>query len=123
MPRYGGNPAKGLAPRICEVCGASFQPYRDISACCSSACLKRHPRVRERKNAARRRPEVRARRQAVRKPQDPETARARNLRRYGLTITDFDAMIHEQGGVCAICKRAPSGRGIAAVLHVDHDHT
>ncbi|WP_409071688.1 endonuclease VII domain-containing protein [Burkholderia pseudomallei] len=32
-------------------------------------------------------------------------------------------MIHEQGGVCAICKRAPSGRGIAAVLHVDHDHT
>jgi hypothetical protein len=36
-------------------------------------------------------------------------------RRYGITAAEADAMLAEQGGVCAICKAAPAA-------HVDHDH-
>ncbi|MGR7027288.1 endonuclease VII domain-containing protein [Geodermatophilus sp. URMC 62] len=36
-------------------------------------------------------------------------------RRYGITAEEVDAMFAEQGGRCAICRRAPA-------LHVDHDH-
>ena len=37
-------------------------------------------------------------------------------RRYGITAAEADHMLTRQGGVCAICRRAPAG-------HVDHDHT
>ena len=36
-------------------------------------------------------------------------------RRYGITAEEADAMLAEQGGLCAICKSAPAA-------HVDHDH-
>lgn len=38
---------------------------------------------------------------------------------YGLTLGDYDKMLSEQSGVCAVCASPPSGRP----LHVDHDHT
>ena len=48
-------------------------------------------------------------------------ARTTNLRRYGLTMADFDRMLAEQGGVCAICGATePGGQG---KWHVDHDHS
>jgi hypothetical protein len=37
------------------------------------------------------------------------------MRRYGITVGEADAMLVEQGGLCAICRRAPAE-------HVDHDH-
>jgi Recombination endonuclease VII len=36
-------------------------------------------------------------------------------RRYGITADEVDAMVEAQGGVCAICRRAPAA-------HVYHDH-
>ncbi len=36
-------------------------------------------------------------------------------RRYGITADDADAMLEQQGGLCAICESAPA-------KHVDHDH-
>jgi hypothetical protein len=36
-------------------------------------------------------------------------------RRYGITAVEADAMLAEQGGLCAICQVAPAA-------HVDHDH-
>ncbi len=36
-------------------------------------------------------------------------------RRYGITAAEADAMLAEQGGLCAICVRSPAE-------HVDHDH-
>lgn len=37
------------------------------------------------------------------------------VRRYGMTVNEFDAMLEAQGGVCALCRvRKPE--------HVDHDH-
>src|SRR5262245_47281721 len=49
-----------------------------------------------------------------------EVMRQAHLKRnYGMTITDYDAMLIGQDGGCAICRAAePAGQS----LHVDHDH-
>lgn len=41
------------------------------------------------------------------------------LRRYGLTVEQYDEMLERQGHVCGICGKGPSGK---RRLAVDHDH-
>lgn len=42
---------------------------------------------------------------------------------YGMSVAEFDRLAANQAGVCAICKREPSGRGATPPrLYVDHDH-
>ena len=41
------------------------------------------------------------------------------LRKFGITIDDYECMLDEQGGGCAICGDPPPENGS---LHVDHDH-
>lgn len=56
---------------------------------------------------------------------NPDALRANNLRRYdGLTISAYDAMLAEQGGVCLICETAETQKraGVLRPLVVDHDH-
>lgn len=49
-----------------------------------------------------------------------QTARAKLLHKYGITMDDYDAMLVAQGGRCAICPATrPGGRG---AWHVDHNH-
>lgn len=45
--------------------------------------------------------------------------RRQNLKSYGLTPEQYDAMLEKQGGVCAICRKAPPAQ---RRLAVDHDH-
>jgi hypothetical protein len=53
-------------------------------------------------------------------PEAKRRARAEHLmRKYGLTLEQYDAMLKGQGGGCFICGRAPR-EDIS--LHVDHDH-
>lgn len=40
-------------------------------------------------------------------------------RKFGITLETYEAMLSEQGGRCAICRRPPT-EGIS--LHVDHEH-
>jgi hypothetical protein len=44
--------------------------------------------------------------------------------KYGISRADYDRMLLEQGGGCAICGATPSDptRPRDKVLHVDHDH-
>lgn len=50
---------------------------------------------------------------------NPDYGRATNLKKsFGLTIAEYDAMLAAQGGVCALCKKKPTGKRLA----VDHDH-
>lgn len=42
---------------------------------------------------------------------------------YGLTLTDYEVLLSEQGGGCAICGGQPGGPGKGGKsFHVDHDH-
>lgn len=52
---------------------------------------------------------------------DPLVERRGNLKaKFGLSLEDYDRMLAEQGGGCAICGATePGGRGS---FHVDHDH-
>lgn len=89
-------------PRDCVVCGTSYRPkQRKVSRFCSRKCGEQ-----ERK----------------------ESGRERNaylLRTYGITASDYDRMLAEQGGGCALCGVKPeeltAGR-FRTYLHVDHDH-
>lgn len=51
-----------------------------------------------------------------------EKTRERHLvRKYGVTLLDYENLLAEQDGRCAIC-RAPEVEQFKGVLHVDHDH-
>ena len=55
------------------------------------------------------------------KPEVKLQARAAHLmRKFGLTLEEYDAMLEAQGGGCFICGRPPR-EDIS--LHVDHDHS
>lgn len=44
----------------------------------------------------------------------------RNLKKYGLSISDYDAIFHSQNGNCAICGANQSQ--FIKKLYVDHNH-
>jgi hypothetical protein len=127
MPSYGSNPAKGLVPRVCEVCGTSFQPYRDSQTTCGLPCYKRSAAVRKKHDAWNRRPEVRERKNAARRVSVNPARREMNLRgqvgRYGLTMEQYEQMVAAQDNRCAICGDRPDPNGVKASsrLHVDHN--
>jgi hypothetical protein len=56
---------------------------------------------------------------------NPDVSRANGLRKYGLTIEEYDEMLVAQNGVCAICEKEEVARyrdGRIKRLSVDHDH-
>ena len=130
-PRTSWPPAAGLEPRICRVCSEEFQPYRDNQLECSRKCRDAHPeRMQWRRDNSSRsaaRPANKARANDRRRGTEREqlSRRKQRLRRYGLTIEQYDAMLADQQGLCALCGKPPSnpdGIGVAGRLHVDHDH-
>ena len=48
-----------------------------------------------------------------------EYNRTANLRRYGLSVAEYDALLAELGGGCAMCGAPPTA---ARRLAIDHDH-
>lgn len=48
---------------------------------------------------------------------DKETS-CRLFKTYGITLEEYEEMLAEQNGVCAICWSEPKSRR----LHTDHDH-
>lgn len=81
--------------------------------CCATDAVERYHAEPERARAAAR--------DRARKARTPETTRNKHLRdMYGLTREQYDALLAEQGGGCAVCKAdKASGKGS---FHVDHDH-
>lgn len=52
---------------------------------------------------------------------NPETIRAKRLRKYGLTTSQYDSMLECQNDRCAICNRHKSE--FKKPLYVDHRHS
>jgi hypothetical protein len=118
---------EGKRIRPCEDCGVDVESKYGRGRYCL-ACKRRKAaakaaaqfaanpervRQRGRESSARMRadPERRARKQQV--------ARTRRLQRdYGLTEQQYDALVEEQLGFCAICHQLPGVRGFV----VDHNH-
>lgn len=85
----------------CEFCDKEFSPVRKLQRFCTKSCgNKMYHKVNRVATTARH--------------------RAVNLqKRYGVTIEQYDEMLAQQNGLCAICnKTCGTGRNLA----VDHDH-
>ena len=61
-------------------------------------------------------------RQRAREAHTTEARRARTLAKYGLTQDDYDRILKEQNGGCAICGTTESGHNESEHFVVDHNH-
>lgn len=88
---------------------AKYPEIRERAIARAKAWQQANPeRHNENQRRRRTRPEVKAR------------ERAGHLRRkFGITAEDYDRLLAEQDGRCAICRRKPNSR---ISLHVDHEH-
>jgi hypothetical protein len=59
-----------------------------------------------------------------RTPEGKRHVRKMNLRKYGLSLDDYDAMVTQQQGVCAACGQPETASNQFGVipLSIDHDH-
>lgn len=52
-----------------------------------------------------------------------QSSRERMLKhKYGIDLDDYDRLLTDQGGVCAICKCGPDSPRVAGSFAVDHCH-
>ncbi len=87
------------------------------NAVCKGLCANCYASMR------RKLPEVRVRSIEYSKTYNtPERRRAQTLAKYGLTPEHYEELVQSQSGLCAICKKIPSGEGNASKFHVDHCH-
>ncbi|HSH60575.1 MAG TPA: endonuclease VII domain-containing protein [Acidimicrobiales bacterium] len=97
----------------CKVCNlaAKAARYRANPQPCIDRVKRWQQENPDRLNATRRRrrelPEVKRRERA-----------AHLMRKFGITVEQYEEMLAIQGGGCAICGRRPG----KISLHVDHDH-
>lgn len=102
--------AKGLCGACYERHLKELNPdYKERQSVNTTKWIKKNPE---------RAKEIQLRRRA-REKNDPKAWRKKKnrwLRKYGITIDQFDAMLAEQNGGCALCYRKSER------LHVDHDH-
>jgi Recombination endonuclease VII len=97
--RANGHPsAKPPVEKNCQRCGCGILAIRASKRFCDS-CLMDH-----------------------RKParEQSRSSRAHKLRKLGLTLEVYDAMVEARGGLCDICAKTPANQG--GSLCVDHDH-
>lgn len=118
--RREGRPARNTTGP-CRSCGGSD---RYPSGRCK-ACNRRKTREWAERNPEKYREMTRAKSRNYRARLTPEERKALTLKGnrgqwpklYGITAAQFDVMLAEQNGVCAIC-----GQNHGKTLHVDHDH-
>lgn len=118
--------------QVCSDCGQEFTPpaHTGVAPQRCNACRATHKKETDQAKSKRWReanPEryAAASRRGYEKSKDrPEWRAYKNeaemIRKYGITMADFDALLESQGGVCAICKGNHNGPG--ARFHVDHCH-
>lgn len=105
-------------PQDCQICGETYVPTANNSNICENLeCFRE--RNRRNHKAWRDKNHEHVKMKARTEYAKNGAARER-LSRYGVTGEEFDAMLAEQGGLCAICSRPMEfiGRG----PNLDHNH-
>lgn len=110
-----GINARNKGTASCLICEQEYERYSKVQKYCSVSC---------RDKAKYLKPEFaekRAIRHKIWAGDNVSKRRDYHLRTtFGITLEQYDAMLLEQGGGCAICKQLPKeGRKAHAV---DHDH-
>lgn len=111
--------------RICTKCG-KLKPTADFQKIGGLARLCEHCRAHGRSTMRKRSKESRAAYHKTWRENNPK--HAARVDRWNLEIgtglkqEEFDAMLQDQGGVCAICKGTHRENSKFKRLHVDHDH-
>lgn len=109
----GINRALNQSPRRCLRCNNEYQPKSYTQLYCGSARVKGSCAYLAGRERTKRKYD--ADREAFR----AEARKSQRIVHYGVTPEQFDQLLSEQQGACAICRQQPDeGR----VLHVDHDH-
>ncbi len=122
MARSAALTAQRKRMGLCRVCGGA----RDSTLVLCLACRKRaHQRMAKfRSKPESKRKHVDYMRAYYRR--NTQAYRAKWIKwRYGITQSDYDRILAEQGGVCAICACATSNCSQAGKLKhmfIDHDH-
>ncbi len=98
---------------FCKTCGKDFVPKNKQHSYCSGLCRERYRRRdRTKMNAYNR--DYRAK--------NKEKGRGYHLKnKFGLTLDQYELILEQQGGGCAICGRTPEEEKRS--LAVDHDHS
>lgn len=127
--------------RVCKKCGAEkelnaerFRPHGHAPGfrhCCRNCertriedYRKKHPgeSARNAREWARNNPEQHAATKRAWRKANPRKHKSAVLRRaYGITFEDYEALLKNQGGGCAICG-AENADSKGRMLHVDHCH-
>lgn len=100
-----GRPPVLYPGRTCAWCEGDIPETRPADAIfCSTKCKQYSSNEKQRQN-----------------PEARERQRAANLmKKFGMTVAEYDALLEAQQSACAICRSSePRGRGR---FHVDHDH-
>lgn len=108
--------------KTCSKCGVLKDLSRfsrkleGVNSWCKE-CRSEYDKARYRKDPKKFIAETRAWRK-----QNPDRLKRIVLRRYGMTVEEYDSMLSFQGGVCASCGGEAKGRWKSR-LHIDHDHS
>jgi hypothetical protein len=114
---FGGAKAwsqRTVKPKPCKVCRCVFNPVSGGNVYCPD-CVQEV----KRENHARAQREWRAK-----NPKKHADAKAdSDLKRYGMNLAGYNAMLHSQRGACGICGTTdPRGKGVTRKFAVDHCH-
>ena len=106
----------------CTICGVAFDYFTSTRRLYCDDCKPlAEAAMNRRKNVARTLTDDKT-------PEQSRKIRRKNLasaiRRYGITVEQFEQMMERQQGCCAICGDPPDPNGVKAAsrLHIDHDH-
>jgi len=54
--------------------------------------------------------------------QDPDYYKRGNIKRYGITLEQYNDAVSSVYGQCEVCENSPHGKGRHGCLHIDHCH-
>jgi hypothetical protein len=117
--------SSGLRP-ICRVCSSKYYFDNREERLKQNKIYYKRNRKRLLEKYHKDYKEIAKKRQAAYRLINPQVIKDRSLRTiHGITLKDYNRLLEQQGGICAICGQEEIGKdrnGEKKVLSVDHNH-